>query len=107
MRLTFSNSKSVSFGSACAQGRRNFSGRNTSATQAYDGSNGNYDWRSEGAYWFNSYVSNSGTTSYLYIRAYRIANSNNDSWYTGSSCWQNEEDAIESVSFTIFGYIYP
>lgn len=107
MRLTFSNSKSVSFGSACAQGRRNFSGKNTSATQAYDGSNGNYDWRSEGTYWFNSYVSNSGTTSYLYIRAYRIAGNHNDSWYTGSSCWQNEEDAIESVSFTIFGYIYP
>lgn len=106
MRLQFSNTTSIMFSSACAQGRRNFSGSDTSATQAYDGSNGNYGWRSEGAYWFNSYVSNSGRTSYLYIRAYRLANSYNDSWYTGDSCWKNEQDAIESVAFTVFGYIY-
>lgn len=47
-----------------------------------------------------------GKTSYLYVRAYRIANDHNDSWYSGSRCWMSEEDAIESVAFTIFGYIY-
>lgn len=107
MKLTFSNSTSVMFVSATAQGRRNFAGSNTSNTQAYDGSDGNYEWRSEGAYWFNSFVANNGNTSYLYVRAYRNANSNNDSWWTGDNCWKYEEDAIESVSFTIFGYIYP
>ena len=107
MRLTFSNSSSVTFISATAQGRRNFAGSNTSTTQPYDGSSGDYGWRSEGAYWFNSYVMNSGTTSYLYVRAYRLANSNNDSWYSGGNCWRYEEDAIESVAFTIFGYIQP
>lgn len=107
MRLTFSNSKQCSFISAAAQGRQSFSGRNTANVQAYDGSNGNYGWRSEGSYWFNSVVTNSGNTSYLYIRAYRQANGNNDSWYTGDICWKQEEDAIQSVSFTIFGYIYP
>lgn len=49
---------------------------------------------------------NNNNTSYLYVRAYRLANSNNDSWYSGGNCWRNEEDAIESVAFTIFGYIY-
>ena len=107
MRLTFSNSKQCSFISAAAQGRQSFSGSNTADVQAYDGSNGNYSWRSEGSYWFNSVVTNSSYTSYLYIRAYRQANSNNDSWYTGDICWKQEEDAIQSVSFTIFGYIYP
>lgn len=107
MRLTFSNSKQCSFISAAAQGRQSFSGSNTANVQAYDGSNGNYGWRSEGSYWFNSVVTNSGNTSYLYIRAYRQANGNNDSWYTGDICWKQEEDAIQSVSFTIFGYIYP
>ena len=107
MRLTFSNSKRCSFISAAAQGRQSFSGRNTVNVQAYDGSNGNYGWRSEGSYWFNSVVTNSSYTSYLYIRAYRQANGNNDSWYTGDMCWKWEEDAIQSVSFTIFGYIYP
>ena len=107
MRLTFSNSKQCSFISAAAQGRQSFSGSNTANVQAYDGSNGNYSWRSEGSYWFNSVVTNSSYTSYLYIRAYRQANSNNDSWYTGDICWKQEEDAIQSVSFTIFGYIYP
>ena len=107
MRLTFSNSKPCSFISAAAQGRQSFSGSNTANVQAYDGSNGNYGWRSEGSYWFNSVVTNSGNTSYLYIRAYRQANGNNDSWYTGDICWKQEEDAIQSVSFTIFGYIYP
>lgn len=107
MRLAFSNSSSVSFISATAQGRRNFAGTGTSITQPYDGSSGNYSWRSEGAYWFNSYVMNNNNTSYLYVRAYRLANSNNDSWYSGGNCWRNEEDAIESVAFTIFGYIYP
>lgn len=106
MRLTFSNTTTVCFISAAAQGRRNFAGRNTGVTQAYDGSNGNYEWDSEGAYWFNTYVSYSGSTGYLYIRAYRNANTHNDSWYTGNTCWGSEEDAIESVSFTIFGYIY-
>lgn len=107
MRLTFSNSKQCSFISAAAQGRQSFSGSNTANVQAYDGSNGNYGWRSEGSYWFNSVVTNSSYTSYLYIRAYRQANDNNDSWYTGDICWKQEEDAIQSVSFTIFGYIYP
>lgn len=107
MRLTFSNSKQCSFISAAAQGRQSFSGRNTANVQAYDGGNGNYGWRSEGSYWFNSAVTNSGNTSYLYIRAYRQANSDNDSWYTGDICWKQEEDAIQSISFTIFGYIYP
>ena len=107
MILTFSNSKQCSFISAAAQGRQSFSGSNTADVQAYDGSNGNYSWRSEGSYWFNSVVTNSSYTSYLYIRAYRQANSNNDSWYTGDICWKQEEDAIQSVSFTIFGYIYP
>ena len=107
MRLAFSNSSSVSFISATAQGRRNFAGRGTSITQPYDGSSGDYGWRSEGAYWFNSYVMNNNNTSYLYVRAYRLANSDNDSWYSGGSCWRSEEDAIESVAFTIFGYIYP
>ena len=107
MRLTFSNSKQCSFISAAAQGRQSFSGSNTANVQAYDGSNGNYGWRSEGSYWFNSVVTNSGNTSYLYIRAYRQANGNNDSWYTGDICWKQEEDAIQSISFTIFGYIYP
>lgn len=107
MRLTFSNSKQCSFISAAAQGRQSFSGRNTANVQAYDGSNGNYGWRSEGSYWFNSAVTNSSYTSYLYIRAYRQANGNNDSWYTGDICWKQEKDAIQSVSFTIFGYIYP
>lgn len=107
MRLTFSNSKQCSFISAAAQGRQSFSGRNTTNVQAYDGSNGNYGWRSEGSYWFNSAVTNSSYTSYLYIRAYRQANGDNDSWYTGDTCWKQEEDAIQSVSFTIFGYIYP
>ena len=107
MRLTFSNSKQCSFISAAAQGRQSFSGSNTANVQAYDGSNGNYGWRSEGSYWFNSVVTNSSYTSYLYIRAYRQANGNNDSWYTGDICWKQEEDAIQSVSFTIFGYIYP
>lgn len=107
MRLTFSNSKQCSFISAAAQGRQNFAGNNTVNVQAYDGSNGNYGWRSEGSYWFNSVVTNSSYTSYLYIRAYRQANGNNDSWYTGDNCWKQEEDAIQSVSFTIFGYIYP
>ena len=107
MRLTFSNSKQCSFISAAAQGRQSFSGSNTANVQAYDGSNGNYGWRSEGSYWFNSVVTNSGNTSYLYIRAYRQANGNNDSWYTGDICWKQEKDAIQSVSFTIFGYIYP
>ena len=106
MRLTFSNSKQCSFISAAAQGRQSFSGRNTANVQAYDGSNGNYSWRSEGSYWFNSAVTNSSYTSYLYIRAYRQSNNNNDSWYTGDICWKQEEDAIQSVSFTIFGYIY-
>lgn len=106
MRLQFSNTTSIMFSSACAQGRRNFWGSNTSSTQAYDGSSGNYEARSEGAYWFNSYTSNSGNTSYLYIRAYRLANADNDSWYTGDMCWKNEQDAIESVAFTVFGYIY-
>lgn len=106
MRLAFSNSSRVSFISATAQGRRNFAGSGTSITQPYDGSGGDYDWRSEGAYWFNSYVMNNNNTSYLYVRAYRLANKNNDSWYSGSRCWRNEEDAIESVAFTIFGYIY-
>ena len=106
MRLSFSNSNSVMFVSASAQGRRNFGGRNTSTTQPYDGSSGDYSWRSEGAYWFNSYVANSGRNSYLYIRAYRLANGNNDSWYSGGNCWRSEEDAIESVSFTVFGYLY-
>lgn len=106
MRLQFSNTTSIMFSSACAQGRRNFWGSNTSSTQAYDGSSGNYEAQSGGAYWFNSYTSNSGNTSYLYIRAYRLANANNDSWYTGDMCWKNERDAIESVAFTIFGYIY-
>lgn len=105
MRLTFSNTGTIIFSSAYAQGRRNFSGNNTTKTQAYDGSNGDYEWRGEGTYWFNSYVSNSGTTSYLYIRAYRNANTDNDSWFTGKRCWYNEEDSIESVSFSIFGYI--
>ena len=104
MRLTFSNSKQCSFISAAAQGRQSFSGRNTANVQAYDGSNGNYGWRSEGSYWFNSVVTNSGNTSYLYIRAYRQADSNNDSWYTGDVCWKQEEDAIQSVSFTVFGW---
>lgn len=108
MRLAFSNSSSsVSFISATAQGRRNFAGRGTSITQPYDGSSGDYYWISEGAYWFNSYVMNNNNTSYLYVRAYRLANSNKGSWYSGGSCWRNEEDAIESVAFTIFGYIYP
>lgn len=107
MRLTFSNSKQCSFISAAAQGRQSFSGSNTANVQAYDGSNGNYSWRSEGSYWFNSVVTNSGNTSYLYIRAYRQANGNNDSWYTGDICWKQEEDAIQSISFTIFGFIYP
>lgn len=107
MRLTFSNSKQCSFISAAAQGRQSFSGRNTANVQAYDGSNGNYGWRSEGSYWFNSVVKNSGNTSYLYIRAYRQANGDNDSWYTGDVCWKQEEDAIQSVSFTVFGFIYP
>lgn len=107
MRLAFSNRSRVSFISATAQGRRNFAGRGTSVTQPYDGSSGDYGWRSEGAYWFNSYVMNNNNTSYLYVRAYRLANSDNDSWYSGGSCWRNEEDAIESVAFTIFGYIYP
>ena len=107
MRLAFSNSSSVSFISATAQGRRNFAGSGTSITQPYDGSSGDYSWRSEGAYWFNSYVMNNNNTSYLYVRAYRLANGNNDSWYSGGNCWRNEEDAIESVAFTIFGYIYP
>lgn len=107
MRLTFSNSKQCSFISAAAQGRQSFSGRNTANVQAYDGSNGNYGWRSEGSYWFNSVVTNRSYTSYLYIRAYRQANGDNDSWYTGDICWKQEEDAIQSVSFTIFGYIYP
>ena len=107
MRLTFSNSKRCSFISAAAQGRQSFSGSNTANVQAYDGSNGNYSWRSEGSYWFNSVVTNSSYTSYLYIRAYRQANGNNDSWYTGDTCWKQEEDAIQSVSFTIFGCIYP
>ena len=107
MRLTFSNSKQCSFISAAAQGRQSFSGRNTANVQAYDGSNGNYGWRSEGSYWFNSVVTNSGNTSYLYIRAYRQAGDNNDSWYTGDICWKQEEDAIQSVSFTVFGFIYP
>lgn len=107
MRLTFSNSKQCSFISAAAQGRQSFSGSNTANVQAYDGSNGNYSWRSEGSYWFNSVVTNSSYTSYLYIRAYRQAGSNNSSWYTGDICWKQEEDAIQSVSFTIFGYIYP
>ena len=106
MRLTFSNSKQCSFISAAAQGRQSFSGSNTANVQAYDGSNGNYSWRSEGSYWFNSVVTNSSYTSYLYIRAYRQSNNNNDSWYTGDICWKQEEDAIQSVSFTIFGYIY-
>lgn len=107
MRLAFSNSSSVSFISATAQGRRNFAGTGTSITQPYDGSSGDYGWRSEGAYWFNSYVMNNNNTSYLYVRAYRLANGNNDSWYSGGKCWRSEEDAIESVAFTIFGYIYP
>ena len=107
MRLTFSNSKQCSFISAAAQGRQSFSGHNTANVQAYDGSNGNYGWRSEGSYWFNSVVTNSGNTSYLYIRAYRQANGNNDSWYTGDICWKQEDDAIQSVSFTVFGFIYP
>lgn len=107
MRLTFSNSKQCSFISAAAQGRQSFSGSNTANVQAYDGSNGNYSWRSEGSYWFNSVVTNSSYTSYLYIRAYRQANGNNDSWYTGDTCWKQEKNAIQSVSFTIFGYIYP
>ena len=107
MRLTFSNSKRCSFISAAAQGRQSFSGRNTANVQAYNGSNGNYGWRSEGSYWFNSAVENSSYTSYLYIRAYRQANNDNDSWYTGDTCWKQEEDAIQSVSFTIFGCIYP
>lgn len=107
MRLTFSNSKQCSFISAAAQGRQSFSGSNTANVQAYDGSNGNYGWRSEGSYWFNSIVTNSGNTSYLYIRAYRQANGHNDSWYTGDICWKQEEDAIQSISFTIFGFIYP
>lgn len=107
MRLTFSNSKQCSFISAAAQGRQSFSGSNTANVQAYDGSNGNYGWRSEGSYWFNSVVTNSSYTSYLYIRAYRQAGGNNDSWYTGDICWKQEEDAIQSVSFTIFGFIYP
>ena len=108
MRLAFSNSSSsVSFISATAQGRRNFAGSGTSITQPYDGSSGDYSWRSEGAYWFNSYVMNNNNTSYLYVRAYRLAERNNDSWYSGGNCWRNEEDAIESVAFTIFGYIYP
>ena len=107
MRLTFSNSKQCSFISAAAQGRQSFSGSKTANVQAYDGSNGNYGWRSEGSYWFNSAVTNSSYTSYLYIRAYRQANGDNDSWYTGDTCWKYEEDAIQSVSFTIFGYIYP
>lgn len=64
-------------------------------------------WRSEGAYWFNSFVANNGNTSYLYVRAYRNAKSDEGSWWTGDSCWRHEEDAIESISFTIFGYIYP
>ena len=107
MGLTFSNSKQCSFISAAAQGRQSFSGSDTANVQAYDGSNGNYVWRSEGSYWFNSVVTNSSYTSYLYIRAYRQADNNNDSWYTGDRCWKQEEDAIQSVSFTIFGYIYP
>ena len=107
MRLTFSNSKQCSFISAAAQGRQSFAGRNTANVQAYDGSNGNYSWTSEGSYWFNSVVINSGNTSYLYIRAYRQAAKDNDSWYTGDTCWKQEEDAIQSVSFTVFGFIYP
>lgn len=50
---------------------------------------------------------NNNNTSYLYVRAYRLADNNNDSWYSGGECWMYEEDSIESVAFTIFGYIYP
>lgn len=104
MTLTFSNTVNVYFISACAQSRLNFSGRgNISTTQS--ASNTEYSWRSEGAYWFNTYVSNSSKTSYLYIRSFRLADKNNDSWGSYSSSWKQEEDAIHSVSFTIFGYI--
>lgn len=104
MTLTFSNTVNVYFISACAQSRLNFSGRgNISATQS--ASNTEYSWRSEGAYWFNTYVSNSSKTSYLYIRSFRMTDKNNDSWGSYASSWKQEEDAIHSVSFTIFGYI--
>ena len=104
MTLTFSNAVNVYFISACAQSRLNFSGRgNISATQS--ASSGEYFWRSEGAYWFNTYVSNSSNTSYLYIRSFRLVDAHNDSWGSCSDSWKQEEDAIHSVSFTIFGYI--
>lgn len=104
MTLTFSNTVNVYFISACAQSRLNFSGSgNISTTQSVP--NTEYSYRSEGAYWFNTYVSNSSTTSYLYIRSYRLADPNNDSWGSYASSWKQEEDAIQSVSFTIFGYI--
>lgn len=104
MTLTFSNTVNVYFISACAQSRLNFSGSGKiSTTQSVN--SGEYFWRSEGAYWFNAYVSNSSKTSYLYIRSYRLADRNNDSWGSWSGSWKQEEDAIHSVSFTIFGYI--
>lgn len=104
MTLTFLNTVNVYFISACAQSRLNFSGHgNISATQS--ASNTEYSWRSEGAYWFNTYVSNSSKTSYLYIRSFRMTDKNNDSWGSYASSWKQEEDAIHSVSFTIFGYI--
>lgn len=105
MRVTFPVANGVYFASAYAQGRRNFSGANTSNTQPFDGRNGDYVWRSEGSYWFNAFVQNSYDTGYLYVRAHRLANNDNDSWYTGEKCWKEEEDAIESVSFAIIGFI--
>ena len=103
MRLSFTNSIPVHFISAAVQGRRAFSGQNTSSTQSYSigsnsGSNG-------GPYWFNSYVVNGTYVSYLYIRAYRLADSSSGYWSTDSSIWGDGKNSIESVSFTIFGYI--